>query len=164
MLKADFFYRALPWTELIHRDRRIINDLNLTYSGRLSVLLVYAMLMISIAAIWRPPLVLAAGGLALGLLALNTSVYRFFYRKRGLWFSLQTIPWHWFYYFYSGLAFAIGTARHFITTQAFGYPPWRTREPPAIRGRSHVPPRDSSQPNETASNLHCETQDGDSSP
>ena len=29
LLKSDFFDRALPWTELILRDRRVINDLNL---------------------------------------------------------------------------------------------------------------------------------------
>jgi len=32
LLKADFCYRALPWTELILRDRRFINDLNLQLS------------------------------------------------------------------------------------------------------------------------------------
>ncbi|HJU04284.1 MAG TPA: glycosyltransferase family 2 protein [Nitrospiraceae bacterium] len=122
MLKADFFYRALPWTELIHRDRRMANDLNLAYSGRLSVLLVYALLITSMMAVWRPHVIGVAGGAALGLLALNASVYRFFFRKRGFWFTLQTIPWHWFYYFYSGLAFAIGTARHFIMQTFRSFP------------------------------------------
>ncbi len=37
-------------------------------------------------------------------------IYRFFKTKRGLFFALMTIPWHWFYYLYSGLAFAVGYA------------------------------------------------------
>ena len=35
LLKSDFFDRALPWTELILRDRGFINDLNLRTSSRL---------------------------------------------------------------------------------------------------------------------------------
>jgi hypothetical protein len=45
---------------------------------------------------------------AMALLALNWRLYRFFYDKRGLGFAMKAVPWHWFYYFYSGLAFCIG--------------------------------------------------------
>jgi hypothetical protein len=50
------------------------------------------------------------GALLVFLFVLNAPFYRFFWRKRGLWFTVQAIPWHWFYYFYSGFAFAIGVA------------------------------------------------------
>jgi hypothetical protein len=46
------------------------------------------------------------------LLALNAPLYRFFWRRRGLRFAVQALLWHWFYYSYSGLAFAIGLARY----------------------------------------------------
>jgi hypothetical protein len=46
------------------------------------------------------------------LLVLNRDLYGFFMNKRGLGFTLKAIPWHWFYFFYSGLAFAIGYAKH----------------------------------------------------
>ncbi|MGH7230552.1 MAG: glycosyltransferase [Nitrospiraceae bacterium] len=115
MLKADVLYRALPWTELIHRDRQLINDLNLSYSGRLSGLLVPGVLFTVFAGVWMPQLLGVAGGLTLVLLGLNASVYRFFHRKRGLMFTLRVIPWHWLYFLYSGLAFAIGTARYFAS-------------------------------------------------
>jgi cellulose synthase/poly-beta-1,6-N-acetylglucosamine synthase-like glycosyltransferase len=112
LLKADFLHRALPWTQLILRDRRFINDLNLRLSNRVSVILTYGLLGALVGA-WRWPGCLAlAGVLILSLLALNASLYRFFQRKRGLRFAAQTIPWHWFYYFYSGLAFAIGVVRY----------------------------------------------------
>jgi GT2 family glycosyltransferase len=110
LLKADFFHRALPWTELILRDRRFINDLNLQFSSRVSVMLVYGLLGALVGVWWWPGSLAVAGVLMLVLLALNAPLYRFVQRKRGLRFALQTIPWHWFYYFYSGLAFAIGVA------------------------------------------------------
>ena len=112
MLKADFFHRALPWTELILRDRRFINDLNLRYASRLSVVLIYGLLAALIGAWCWSGFALFAGMAALLLLVLNAPLYHFFQRKRGLWFALQAILWHWFYYLYSGLAFAIGIVRH----------------------------------------------------
>jgi len=112
LLKADFLHRALPWTQLILRDRRFINDLNLRYSSRVSVMLTYGLLGALVGAWWWPVSLALAGALSLSLLALNAPLYRFFWGKRGLRFAVQTIPWHWFYYFYSGLAFAIGVARY----------------------------------------------------
>ena len=112
LLKAEFFYRALPWTELILRDRQFINDLNLQLSSRLSVILVYGLLGALLGAWWSPGFLVVAGVLSVLLLALNAPVYRFFLHKRGFQFTLQVIPWHWLYYLYSGLAFAIGTARY----------------------------------------------------
>ena len=41
MLQADFFQRALPWTELILRERNLVNDLNTSLSGRTSVVLTF---------------------------------------------------------------------------------------------------------------------------
>ena len=114
LVKSDFFHRALPWTELILRDRRFTNDLNLRHSSRLSVIVTYGLLGVLIGAWWWPGWLAVAGALILGLLTLNAPLYRFFQRKRGLRFAIQTIPWHWFYYFYSGLAFAIGVVRYLV--------------------------------------------------
>jgi GT2 family glycosyltransferase len=41
MMKADFFYRALPWSELSLQSGRLPNDLNLHISQRISVALVF---------------------------------------------------------------------------------------------------------------------------
>jgi glycosyltransferase involved in cell wall biosynthesis len=112
LLKADFWQRALPWTELILRDRRFANDLNLDHASRASVVLAYGLVGTLGAALWWPWLLVLSAGLILALFALNAPVYRFFLRKRGLWFTLRAIPWHWLYYLYGGLAFAIGTVRH----------------------------------------------------
>ncbi|MDB9514731.1 glycosyltransferase family 2 protein [Kamptonema animale CS-326] len=112
LLKADFFYRALPWTELILRDRRLNNDLNLQVSSRISAMLAYGLVgCLALAWLWVGFLAVAIV-FALLLFWLNAPLYRFFARKQGIWFALKTIPWHWLYYLYSGLAFAIGTVRH----------------------------------------------------
>jgi len=116
LLKADFFYRALPWTKLILRFRqtcpqdfrRVTNDLNLQLSSRISVILTYSLALVLVAAYWWSFLLVVAGVIILSLFALNAPLYQFFQRQRGLWFALGAIPWHWLYYLYSGLAFAIG--------------------------------------------------------
>ena len=115
LLKAEIFYRGVPWTELIWRDRQFNNDLNLSHSNRLSLLLTYGLLIsLTAACLWLPALVIASA-ISLALLWLNCSVYRFFYQKRGWWFSIRVLPWHWFYFLYGGFAFAIGTFRYYLT-------------------------------------------------
>lgn len=111
-LRADFFHRALPWTDLILRSGGFVNDLNLRWTGRASVVLAWLLLLTLGWTLARPgfwPVPLAAAG---GLLALNAEFYRFLLRKRGARFLLQSLPWHWFYFLYSGLAFGLGLARH----------------------------------------------------
>ncbi|MDY7021426.1 MAG: glycosyltransferase family 2 protein, partial [Cyanobacteriota bacterium] len=120
MLKADFFYRALPWTALILQNRQLNNDLNLQYSSRISVVLVYAMIVSIMVTPWSFQSSIIALVLTSAFLVLNAPVYQFFHNKRGLIFALRTVPWHWLYYFYSGLAFAIGLARHWIQVR-FSY-------------------------------------------
>ena len=116
LLRADIFYRALPWTRLILKEGRMVDDLNLKMSSRLSVLCTFLLVAALPAAFFVPlsilPWHLAFIGLLAGaLLLLNRDVYGFFTHKRGFGFALMTIPWHWFYYFYGGLAFLIETIK-----------------------------------------------------
>jgi glycosyltransferase involved in cell wall biosynthesis len=108
LLKSDFFDRALPWTELILRDGSFINDLNLQISNRLGVVLTYGLLAALVGGYWWSGSFAAAGVFALLLIIIGMPAYQFFLRKRGFWFMIGTIFWHWFYFFYCGLAFAIG--------------------------------------------------------
>ncbi|NJK50630.1 glycosyltransferase [Candidatus Gracilibacteria bacterium] len=119
LLRAEVFYRAIPWTALILRHRQLNNDLNLQWSSRMSVLLVYALIAAVVGSWWWSGVLwIAVVAIAL-LLIINHPVYQFFNRKRGIVFAIATIPWHWLYYLYSGLAFAIGIIRHvFDTTQS----------------------------------------------
>lgn len=112
LLRAEIFYRALPWVELLLRDRRLDSDLNLSHTNRLSVLIVFALLGTLVASVQFHWLLWSTGILSLVLLAINLDVYRFFHRKRGLKFTSGVIFWHWLYFFYGGAAFAYGTARY----------------------------------------------------
>jgi glycosyltransferase involved in cell wall biosynthesis len=121
LLKAEIFDRAVPWTELIWRNPRSNskNDLNLGFLSRLSVILVFALLACLLGAWWLKELVLLAAVFISVLLAINYSVYLFFLEKRGFYFALGVIPWHWFYYLYGGIAFAIGTSKFFLARWFF---------------------------------------------
>jgi GT2 family glycosyltransferase len=119
LVTTDFFKRAIPWSELLLRQKNLPNDLNINTASRLSVVSVYMLLLALCAVPLFPPELLVVAASALVLLALNRDFYYFFLRKRGLWFTVRILPWHWFYFFYSGLAFAIVNARRFIPTHLF---------------------------------------------
>jgi len=112
LLNADFFCRALPWTNLILSGGRFIDDLNLSISNRVSVVSVYALLLCVLTCFWIPWALVPALLAVMILLTLNRDLYRFYHQRQGLSFAIKTIPWHWFYFFYSGLAFAFGFLRH----------------------------------------------------
>ncbi len=126
LLRADILYRAVPWTKLILNAREMPRDLNLNYASRVSSVLVswltlsLLLLPFSVASVLplAPAICLAAAALcAVALLALNFDVYRFFWRKRGLWFVIRVVPVHWAYYLYSGLTFAFCMATHVFSAQ-----------------------------------------------
>ena len=113
LLVADVYRRAVPWTELILRDRRMANDLNVRVAERVSAALAWLLLIsLTLALVW-PRSLLAAAGAAAMLLVLNAHLYRFFLRKRGAVFLLGAIAWHWFYYLYGTVGFGLGALRHF---------------------------------------------------
>jgi glycosyltransferase involved in cell wall biosynthesis len=124
LLRADIFYRAIPWTRLILNTRHLPRDLNLTYASRASSLLVgllavgCVLLPVSLIG-WigiKPVLVLGSMALiSLLLLILNWDVYRFFRRKRGWWFAMRAVLAHWAYYLYSGVTFFLCAAIHFVS-------------------------------------------------
>ena len=114
LVRSDFLDRALPWTELILQRGGFINDLNLSFSSRISVVLIYAMLITMIVAVWSVKALVLTGAFTMLLIVINLPVYGFFLHKRGAWFMMKMIPWHWLYYFYSGLAFLTAIGRHLL--------------------------------------------------
>lgn len=114
LLKADFFYRALPWTDLILNEGHIINDLNLTHSSRMSVMAVFMLSLTFIGLMFTHWFLIPTVVLMVSLIGLNWDLYRFFRDKRSLGFAVKAIPLHWFYFFYSGFAFGIGYVKHQI--------------------------------------------------
>mgnify|MGYP006266602089 CR=1 FL=1 len=116
LLRAEIFYRALPWTELILSSGSIANDLNLDISSRASVVLTFLLLGCLALALVIPWVFLLGMAAALILLIINLDVYQFFYQKRGLFFTVKVVPWHWFYFLYGGAAFAVGSLKYYYRT------------------------------------------------
>jgi GT2 family glycosyltransferase len=114
LFQSDFFCRALPWTALILRSGRLDNDLNIDWASRIKVGLMGSFWLALGLSWWVPDGWMAAALIGLALLALDAPLWRFFQQKRGLLFAVRTIPWHWFYYCYSGLAFALVLTAHVI--------------------------------------------------
>lgn len=112
MIKADFFHRALPWTELLLNEKGFNNDLNLKVSDRLSVVAIFLLLLILFGSILTPIVALLSIPVFLAFLILNMELYQFFYQQKGWWFTLRVIPWHITFYLLSGLAFALGIANY----------------------------------------------------
>lgn len=117
LLKSDVWDRGVPWTELILREGRLPNDLNLQTAERVSALLAAFIASLAVAAaagsLWPRPAWLGALAATLAaFVAWNRDFYRFFAARRGWWFAARVVPLHVLYYLYSIAAFGIGALRH----------------------------------------------------
>jgi GT2 family glycosyltransferase len=114
MLKTDLLRRASPWTELMLREGRMVNDLNVKTRDRVSVVIAFLALIALLAAwLWPPLLILAASSMLL-IVVFNFSLFRFFYRRRGAGFALAALPLYWVYLMICGLGFSLGLAHHLV--------------------------------------------------
>jgi glycosyltransferase involved in cell wall biosynthesis len=146
IVKTDLFARAIPWTELILRYGEMMNDLNLKTDNRISVVASFVLAGSLLASFWLPPLLIPAMVAALALYRLNAPVYRFFREKRGARFAAGVMPWHWFFYLYSGIGFGIGLLRHYLgmgrhrgsATAAYATVSAETAESPASLQQSWI--------------------------
>ena len=115
LLKADIFYRAYPWSRLIVQNGALPNHLNLQTSHRISAVLVALLtsliFFVAIGYHWLDRFYLSCLLCSIlivfaVLIILNRDLYLFFLKHRGPFFAFLTIPWHLFYYLYSGITFA----------------------------------------------------------
>jgi glycosyltransferase involved in cell wall biosynthesis len=112
LVRTDVFDRGIPWTLLtLERPEIIVPDLNLRWQGKASVALAVVLAGVLLASPFDPRLLLTAAAVALLLLLLNRDFYGFFLRKRGLLFTLASVPLHWFYFAYCAVAYALGHVR-----------------------------------------------------
>jgi glycosyltransferase involved in cell wall biosynthesis len=122
LFHSDIFRRAAPWTRLILSTRQMPRDLNLSYSSRLSGILVNVAVFLATAAPLRAARLLprisfgwlfASIGLALLLLLiLNRGLYSFFWREHGWRFTAPALLMHWFYCLYCGVVFVWCASDH----------------------------------------------------
>ncbi len=118
MLATDLFRRAVPWTRLMLRDGRLVNDLNVKTRDRVSVALAFVPLLSLSASWWWPPLLAATAAAVLLLVFLNAGLLRFFLRRRGFLFALGCLPLYWAYLLICGLGFGLGLLRHLAGRRA----------------------------------------------
>jgi hypothetical protein len=131
LFRSDVFQRAVPWSALILRVGRMDNGLNIARASRARVALACALPLAVGAAWWWPPAWAIAVLLFVVLLALDAPVLRYFREKRGAWFAMRTIPWHWFSHIYSGAAFTAVLAWHVLRRRGSGCIPQRLVPPAA---------------------------------
>lgn len=105
LLRADIFYRAVPWSTLIFENSRMVNDLNLKTSQRVSAALaglsILTLLFLFFKPIWGFSLFFLWGI----ILLLNYDLSRFFLRRNGFLFSIIAFQLHLLYFLYSGIVF-----------------------------------------------------------
>lgn len=108
LIVTDIGRRAIPWTKLLRREKRLDNDLNIDHSSRLSAVLVcLGVVLLPVGFFWRPAFLL--GAVLLGLAtALNWSFYRFLARTGGWVFAVASMPLHWLYFLGAASGFALG--------------------------------------------------------
>jgi GT2 family glycosyltransferase len=106
MLHTDLLRRALPWSRLILAGDGFKESLNIGRQQRISVALAFLLL----PAIWHS----RRGGVAvfMGIVWLNRPFYRFLWRKRGTYFLLKALFWHWLYFLCSGIGFLCAYGEH----------------------------------------------------
>ena len=112
LVKTDLVHRAIPWTVLLFKDKMFTDDLNLKKGQRVSVGLAHLSVICLALSVFFNWGLWAAALLLLLTLVINADILQFFNRKRGLLFMLATMPWLLFYYWYSGLGFALGWGIH----------------------------------------------------
>lgn len=125
MLKTDIWGRAIPWSRLIVQGGGLPNELNLQTSQRVSTAVAFiGLALLLLLPLWGWWGLLAVGTAVGALIWLNRDFYTFLRQKRGLRFLLAAMPWHWFYFLYSGASFLAVTAvyrfsrvRTFTSTQ-----------------------------------------------
>ena len=111
LLQADIRDRAIPWTRLILRQKRLPADLNLDVRGRLGALAAWAALLFFVLGFYSAPAWLGLFAAAAALLALNHDLYRFFARHGSPGFTAGAIGLHTLYLLYSSLTFVLVAGR-----------------------------------------------------
>jgi len=117
LIKTDIYQRAVPWSELILERKLLPRDLNLRFRDRFATALV-GIIIISVffylLGLFIQTEIIASNYLLLTalisltvILILNTDLYLFFLRKRGVGFTLLSILMHILFYVYSGVTFGV---------------------------------------------------------
>ena len=108
LIFTDIGRRAIPWTKLLRREKRLDNDLNIDHSSRLSAALVcLAAVALTTGFLWRPAVLIGAALIAVAV-GINWTFYRFLAAKGGWIFAISAIPLHLLYFGGAAVGFLVG--------------------------------------------------------
>ena len=113
MIRTDIALRALPWTRLVLATGNAPATLSLRAEQRWSVALTMTAVALALISPIEPLLLLPAGLMLLGVVALNSGLYRFLWTLRGVRFMLASVPLHLLYFVCCG----VGAAWALLTTR-----------------------------------------------
>ncbi len=106
ILQTDFWQRAVPWAELILLNPQVAHNLNVKNSQKISAVLAGLFLLSLPFIVLSWWLSIASIVFLLALITINRDFYKFFLKRKGLFFMLGVLPMHILYFLYSSLAFA----------------------------------------------------------
>lgn len=112
VIQSDLLDRGIPWSELLAGREGPADELNLGWTGRLSVVSVVLLAVSLPLALVEPRWALLAGAMTVALLWLNRDFYRFLAAKKRLRFLLAAVPLHGLYYLNCAIAFPLGHLRY----------------------------------------------------
>ena len=120
---SDVRDRGVPWVQTILKFGADVSDLNVSWTGRLSVLFAYLLVSTFILALIYPVAGMVAAAALGGFVAVNWRFLRFFLAERGWIFALRVLPFHIVHHLCNGVSLATGTAL-WLAQRLMG---WRTR-------------------------------------
>ncbi len=112
LMACEIRDRALPWTKLILRNRRMPNDLNLRWRNRMAVVLTSLMATALVLSPWRRRLLAVVAVCAGLLLIMDRPLLQFFVARRGVSFAARAAVAHWAHYLCSAVGLAGGVVAH----------------------------------------------------
>jgi glycosyltransferase involved in cell wall biosynthesis len=124
MMRTDFTDRGVPWTRLLVEQGELVSVkeerarvLNLSVRERANTIIMWtALAAFAAMAVWRRPVFLVAALVALAwVLVDNRALYAWFWKSRGVLFSIAILPLHLAYYVIAGVSVLWGwTVNHVV--------------------------------------------------
>lgn len=105
LLRADIRDRAVPWSRLLVKRGKLPDGLNVDTTSRQSALAAWVGLISLVLGLWFSWFWFVTLASLLGLLLLNFSLYRFFFRQGGFSLALVAVGLHTLYLLYSSAVF-----------------------------------------------------------
>ncbi len=114
IVKTDVCQRGIPWVDLMLRSGKAVRILNVTWSQRLSVGLVFAAFALVVLSIWWPMALIGTAAAVIVVTLLNIKLYRFFASRRGLWFAIKSLLFHWLYFVCCGVSVVAAILQFYV--------------------------------------------------